>query len=158
MRHSAATTRDPHHGLLRPVLELAAETARAAVPRTGQHALHSAPFALVAGVVGPTAQAVAEATLAKSLGYDAGLVSLAALRGATTADLIAHCTAVGDVLPIMGFYLQPAVGGIPLEYEFWRRLFDIRSVVAVKIAPFDRYRTIDVVRALADAGRADVAL
>ena len=150
--------RDPHHGLLRPVLELAAETARAAVPRTGQHAQHSAPFALVAGVVGPTAQAVAEATLAKSLGYDAGLVSLAALRGATTADLIAHCTAVGDVLPIMGFYLQPAVGGIPLEYEFWRRLFDIRSVVAVKIAPFDRYRTIDVVRALADAGRADVAL
>ena len=150
--------RDPQHGLLRPVLELAAETARAAVPRTGQHGQDTAPFALVAGVVGPTAQAVAEATLAKSLGYDAGLLSLAALRGATTADLIAHCTAVAEILPVIGFYLQPAVGGIPLEYEFWRRFFDIRTVVAVKIAPFDRYRTIDVVRALADAGRPDIAL
>ena len=149
--------RDPQHGLLRPVLELAAETARGAVPRTGQHA-QTAPFALVAGVVGPTAQAVAEATLAKSLGYDAGLLSLAALRGATTADLIAHCRAVADVLPVIGFYLQPAVGGIPLEYDFWRRFFDIPAVVAVKIAPFDRYRTIDVIRALADAGRSDVAL
>jgi dihydrodipicolinate synthase/N-acetylneuraminate lyase len=150
--------RDPQHGLLRPVLELAAETARAAVPRPSHSQRGAAPFALVAGVCGRTAQAVAEASLAASLGYHAGLVSLAALRDASTDDLVAHCRAVADVLPVIGFYLQPAVGGISLDYGFWRRFFDIEHVVAVKIAPFDRYRTIDVIRALAESGRADVAL
>lgn len=150
--------RDPRYGLFEPVLALAAETARAAVPRAGPRPHAAAPFALVAGVCGRTHQAVAEAQLAASLGYDAGLLSLAALRDATMAELITHCQAVSDVLPLIGFYLQPAVGGIPLDYAFWRRFFDIPGVVAVKIAPFDRYRTIDVVRALADAGRGDVAL
>ena len=150
--------REPQHGLLRPVLELAAETARAAVPRPSPSQYGAAPFALVAGVCGRTAQAVAEASLAVSLGYHAGLVSLAALRGASPDDLVAHCRAVADVLPVIGFYLQPAVGGIPLDHAFWRRFFDIPNVVAVKVAPFDRYRTIDVVRALAESGRSDVAL
>ena len=150
--------REPQHGLLRPVLELAAETARASALRPGQHAGSVAPFALVAGICGKTAQAVSEAALASSLGYHAGLVSLAALRGSTTDELVAHCRAVADTIPVIGFYLQPAVGGIPLDHDFWQRFFAIPNVVAVKIAPFDRYRTIDVVRALADSGRTDVAL
>ena len=148
--------RHPVHNLLRPVLELAAETARAALPRLS--ASTTIPFALVAGIVGPAHQAVSEAELARSLGYHAGLLSLAALRGSSTNDLIAHCRVVADVIPLMGFYLQPAVGGIPLEYEFWRKFAEIPNVVAIKIAPFDRYRTIDVVRAVADSGRTDIAL
>jgi dihydrodipicolinate synthase/N-acetylneuraminate lyase len=152
--------RDPAHGLFRPVLELAAETARASLPRLGGSvsAPLTAPFALVAGVVGPTRQAVAEAELARSLGYHAGLLSLAAMRGVPTSELIAHCRAVADVIPLVGFYLQPAVGGIPLDYAFWREFADIPNVVAIKIAPFDRYRTIDVIRAVASSGRADIAL
>ena len=152
--------RDPAHGLFRPVLELAAETVRTSLPRLGGSiaAPLTAPFALVAGVVGPTRQAVAEAELARSLGYHAGLLSLAALRGASSAELVAHCRAVADVIPVVGFYLQPAVGGIPLDYAFWRQFAEIPNVIAIKIAPFDRYRTIDVVRAVADAGRADIAL
>jgi dihydrodipicolinate synthase/N-acetylneuraminate lyase len=150
--------REPQHGLLRPVLELAAETARASALRPSQHPGSVAPFALVAGVCGTTAQAVSEAALASSLGYHAGLVSLAALGGAATDAMVAHCRAVADAIPIIGFYLQPAVGGVPLDHDFWQRFFEIPNVVAVKIAPFDRYRTIDVVRALADSGRTDVAL
>jgi dihydrodipicolinate synthase/N-acetylneuraminate lyase len=147
--------RDSKHGLFRPVLELAAETARSARPRVGAM---TAPFALVAGVVGQTAQAVAEAETARSLGYDAGLLSLAAMRGASTDAIIAHCRAVADVIPLIGFYLQAAVGGIALDYDFWRAFAEIPNVIAVKIAPFDRYRTIDVVRAIAAAGRDDIAL
>ena len=152
--------REPAHGLFRPVLELAADTVRSSLPRLGGPgaAPLTMPFALVAGVCGPTRQAVAEAELASSLGYHAGLLSLAALRGAPAASLIAHCRAVADVIPLVGFYLQPAVGGIPLEYEFWRAFAEIPNVVAIKIAPFDRYRTVDVVRAVAEAGRTDIAL
>ena len=151
--------REPKHALLRPVLELAAETARAARPRLGSPVgLITAPFALVAGVCGRTAQAVAEAELAQSLGYDAGLLSLAAMRGSTRDALIAHCRTIADVIPLIGFYLQPAVGGIPLDYRFWREFAEIPAVVAVKIAPFDRYRTLDVIRAIAAAGRDDIAL
>jgi len=151
--------RDAQHGLLRPVLELAAETARASLPRLGAPAVSiTQPFALVTGVCGATNQAVSEAELAKSLGYDAGLISLAAMRGRANRDLIAHCRAVADVIPLVGFYLQPAVGGIPLDYAFWRELAEIPNVVAVKIAPFDRYRTIDVVRAIGASGRDDIAL
>src|SRR5687767_7276989 len=157
--------REPAHGLFRPVLELAAETARASLPRLGAvpgalpASAFTAPFALIAGVCGGTRQAVAEAELARSLGYHAGLLSLAAMRGASGEDLVAHCGAVADVIPLVGFYLQPAVGGRPLSYAFWRSFAEIPNVVAIKIAPFDRYRTIDVVRAVADAGRAgDIAL
>lgn len=144
--------REPGHGLLRPVLELASTTiqsVRAARPR---------PFVMIAGICGLTEQAVAEAELALTYHYDAGLVSLAAFPGATADELLAHCRAVADVIPIVGFYLQPAVGGRVLDYAFWRALADIPNLWAVKIAPFDRYRTIDVVRAIAEAGRDDVAL
>ena len=144
--------RETNHGLLRPVLELAAATARAELAR------HSRPFVMVAGLCGATSQAVGEAEMALSYGYDVGLLSLGALRDASIAQLLAHCRAVADVIPLFGFYLQPAVGGRVLDYAFWRELATIPNVWAVKIAPFDRYRTIDVVRAFGEAGRDDVAL
>ncbi|MDB4880659.1 MAG: dihydrodipicolinate synthetase [Gemmatimonadetes bacterium] len=144
--------RDPRHGLYRPVLELAAETARASL------ASGPRPFALVAGAVGETRQAVAEAELAATLGYDIVLLGLGALRDADEAALIRHCRAVAEVLPLFGFYLQPAVGGRVLSYAFWREFAAIPRALAIKIAPFDRYRTLDVVRAVADAGRDDLAL
>jgi dihydrodipicolinate synthase/N-acetylneuraminate lyase len=148
--------RDPQHALLQPVLELAAETARAATPKLGSALV--APFVLVAGVVGDTRQAVAEAELARSLGYHVALLSLAAMRDASPERILAHSREVADVIPLMGFYLQPAVGGIALDYAFWRTFAEIPNVVAIKIAPFDRYRTIDVVRGVADARRDDIAL
>lgn len=131
------------HGLLRPVLQLAQETA------TSTNAL------LIAGAIGPTRQAVAEAELAASLGYHAVLLSLAALRDASIDELIAHTRAVAAVLPVFGFYLQPAVGGRLLPYAFWRRFAEIEQVKAIKIAPFNRYQTLDVIRAVEDAGRKD---
>jgi dihydrodipicolinate synthase/N-acetylneuraminate lyase len=142
--------REPRHNLLQPVLELAASTARSW--RGGDR------MALIAGIVGDTRQALAEAELARSLGYHAGLVSLGALRDATEAQLVRHCRRVADILPVVGFYLQPAVGGRSLGYGFWRRLVDIPDVVAIKIAPFNRYATLDVVRAVAESGRRDIAL
>jgi dihydrodipicolinate synthase/N-acetylneuraminate lyase len=144
--------RRPEHGLYRPVLELAAETARAWRDPS------RAPIALVAGAIGDTAQAVAEAEVAASLGYDLVLLSLGALRDASDKALIAHCRAVAEVLPLFGFYLQPAVGGRVLGYGFWRAFAEIERAWAIKIAPFDRYRTLDVVRAVADSGRTDLAL
>jgi dihydrodipicolinate synthase/N-acetylneuraminate lyase len=113
---------------------------------------------MIAGACGPTAQAVDEAQLAVSLGYDAVLLSLAALRDQPNAALIDHCRHVASVIPVVGFYLQPAVGGRVLDAEFWRRFLEIDGVIAIKVAPFDRYRTLDVVNALAASGRDDVAL
>ena len=144
--------RETHHGLYRPVLELAAETARERLER------HPRPLVLVAGVVGSTTQAVNEAETALACGYHAGLLSLGALRDASTDELLAHCRAVADVIPLFGFYLQPAVGGRVLDYGFWREFAEIPNVWAIKIAPFDRYRTMDVVRAVAESGRSDIAL
>ena len=144
--------RRPGYGLYRPVLELAAETTRS------WHGGAHRSAALVAGAIGDTMQAVAEAETAASLGYDLVLLGLGALREASDAELIAHCRAVADVLPVFGFYLQPAVGGRVLGYRFWRAFAEIERVWAVKIAPFDRYRTLDVVRAVADSGRTDLAL
>ena len=138
--------------LYRPVLELAAETARAALADAPR------PLALVAGVVGDTRAAVHESETAAALGYHAVLLSLGGMGDATDAQLIRHCRAVAEVLPLVGFYLQPAVGGRELGYAFWRELAEIPALVAIKIAPFDRYRTLDVVRAVAAAGRDDVAL
>lgn len=113
----------------------------------------------IAGICGPTEQAMREAELAGKLGYHAGLLSLAALAKAGDAELLAHAREVSRALPIIGFYLQPSVGGRVLGYDFWRRFMDIENVVAVKIAPFHRYRTIDVVRALAASGRgAEISL
>jgi dihydrodipicolinate synthase/N-acetylneuraminate lyase len=144
--------RETQHGLYRPVLELAAETARASLRQRPR------PFVLVAGVSGPTAQAVGEAEMALSYGCDCALLSLGALARASTDDLLAHCRAIADVIPLFGFYLQPAVGGRVLPYAFWRELAEVPNLWAVKIAPFDRYKTIDVVRAIGEAGRDDVAL
>jgi dihydrodipicolinate synthase/N-acetylneuraminate lyase len=147
--------RDRAVGLLKPVLELAAETARTWKPRASAG---RRSFALVAGIRGDTKAAVGEASLAVSLGYHAGLVSLAELSDASDERLVAHCRAVAEVMPIFGFYLQPAVGGRPLGYSFWRELAEIKNLIAIKIAPFNRYATFDVVRAVADAERDDVAL
>ena len=123
-------------GLYDQVLRLAAETA---ATRT------KPPLVLIAGLVGRTDQARREAAIAVDLGYHAGLLSLAAMKGASEDELIAHCRAVAGVMPLVGFYLQTAVGGIPLSAKFWRRFAEIEQVVAIKIAPFDRYRTLDVV-------------
>jgi dihydrodipicolinate synthase/N-acetylneuraminate lyase len=144
--------REPRHGMYRPVLALAAETARASLAKNPR------PFVMVAGLVGKTDQAVAEAEIAKALGYDTGLLSLAALPDATDAALIKHCRSVAEVMPLFGFYLQPAVGGRVLSYEFWREFAEIENVWAVKIAPFDRYRTLDAIRGIAESGRDDIAL
>src|SRR6476659_7669555 len=144
--------RDPRHGLYRPVLELAAETAQSA--RAGR----DTPFALVAGAIGDTSQAVHEAEVAAALGYDVVLLGLGAMASASDAELIRHCRTVAEVLPLFGFYLQPAVGGRVLPYSFWRAFAEIPNAWAIKIAPFNRYRTLDVVRAVTDSGRDDLVL
>ena len=134
-------------GLYEPVLKLAIETAREWVPLGGAR-----PLFMVAGLAGRTAQARREAELARGLGYHAGLLSLAAMKGAGVDELIEHCSAVSDVMPLVGFYLQPAVGGLHLGVDFWRRFAALDNVVAVKMAPFNRYRTLDVVRGVVEAG------
>jgi dihydrodipicolinate synthase/N-acetylneuraminate lyase len=143
--------REPNVGLLRPVLELAIDEARANV-ESGRL------FAMIAGVCGRTAHACGEAELAAALGYDAGLLSLGGLGDASDEQLLAHCRTVAEIIPLFGFYLQPAVGGRVLSYRFWREFAEIPNVWAIKIAPFNRYQTIDVVRAVVEAGRDDVAL
>jgi dihydrodipicolinate synthase/N-acetylneuraminate lyase len=143
--------RDSGVGLLRPVLELAIDEARA-------NAETDRTFAMIAGVCGPTAQASGEAELAAALGYDAGLLSLGGLGSASDDELLAHCRTIAEVIPLFGFYLQPAVGGRVLSYRFWREFAEIPNVWAIKIAPFNRYQTIDVVRAVVEAGRGDIAL
>ncbi len=140
--------RDPQIGLFKPVLELAKEE----MDRSGK------PLVRIGGICGVTPQAVAEASLLHGLGYHAGLLSLGALRTSTEDELISHCRAVAEVLPVVGFYLQPSVGGRVLPYSFWRRFAEIENVVAIKMAPFNRYQTLDVVRAVMEAGRDDIAL
>ncbi|MFG3700528.1 dihydrodipicolinate synthase family protein [Micromonospora sp. NPDC047620] len=138
-------------GLLEPVLRIAVETVREA-PR-------DRPVVLVAGVSGTTDQAVAEAKLAADLGYHLAMVILRGLAELTDDELIAHIAAVGEVLPVFGFYLQPAVGGRTLGFDFWARLAELPCLAAIKIAPFDRYRTLDVVRAVCESSRAaEIAL
>lgn len=133
-------------GLYKPVLELAV---RECAPDTIR----------VAGVCGRTEQALREAETAVSLGYHAGLLSLSAFREASDDELIAHAAAVGNVIPLFGFYLQPAVGGRLLSVDFWRRFCELKSVVAIKMAPFNRYQTLDVLRGVLQSGRAhEIAL
>jgi dihydrodipicolinate synthase/N-acetylneuraminate lyase len=140
-------------GLFEPVLELAAT--EAARPRPDG----ARPPVMIAGAIGPSAQAVAEAEIARRRGYDAVLLSLGAQRDASVPVLVAHCRRVAEVMPLVGFYLQLAVGGRRLPPEFWRGFLEIDAVVAIKVAPFDRYQTLDVLRALAESGRAhEVAL
>lgn len=139
--------REPKIGMFEPVLQLAMETARSFEAESGKRIVK------IAGVCGATAQAAGEAILARDIGYDAGLLSLAALRDATNNELIEHCRRVAEIIPIFGFYLQPAVGGRLLDFSFWREFLEIENVVAIKVAPFNRYQTLDVARALADSGR-----
>jgi dihydrodipicolinate synthase/N-acetylneuraminate lyase len=141
---------DPKMGLYRPVLQLAIETAGQSV-RSGDV---EAPI-MIAGLVGDTPQAVREAKLAVELGYHLGLLSLTALRGRPVDDLIDHARQVADVIPIMGFYLQSAISRMVLPGEFWSRLVEIPNVRAIKIAPFNRYQTLDVLDAVARSGRRD---
>ena len=140
--------RDPKIGLFQPVLELAAEE----MNRSQE------PLVRIGGICGPTHQAAREAELLVSLGYHAGLLSLAALASSDTDSLIEHCQTLAEIIPVVGFYLQPSVGGHILPYSFWRRFAEIERVVAIKIAPFNRYQTLDVVRAVSEAGREDIAL
>ena len=129
-------------GLYEPVLRIAAEAA----------AEREVPPLLVAGAIGRTEQAVAEARIARGLGYHAVLLSLAAWKDAGEDEIVAHCEAVATEMPLFGFYLQPAVGGVPLPASFWRRFAAIPNVVAIKIAPFNRYATLDVLRGVLEAG------
>jgi dihydrodipicolinate synthase/N-acetylneuraminate lyase len=140
--------RDPRIGLLEPVLTIAAEE------------MNKSPREVVriGGVCGETTQAISEAEQLKDLGYHACLLSLSASPNASTAELIEHARSVGEIIPLVGFYLQPAVGGRVLSYSFWRKFAELESVVAIKIAPFNRYQTLDVMRAVADSGRDDIAL
>ena len=145
--------REPQHGLFKPVLQLASDTIAACDQAANQKTVR------IAGVCGRTAPAVAEAQFAREAGFHAGLLALAALREAGDEALIEHCRTVAREIPLIGFYLQPAAGGRVLSFNFWRRFAEIPNVVAIKIAPFNRYQTLDVVRAVAEAGRAgDIAL
>ncbi len=145
--------RDPDVGLYEPVLALVADTLNEQQDGGGL------PTIRVAGLVGPTKQAVTEARVAADLGYHLGLLSYNGIRDCSLAQLVDHARAVAEAIPLMGFYLQPAVGGIPLSYEFWREFCEIENVSAIKVAPFDRYRTLDVLRAVRDSGRAgEIAL
>jgi dihydrodipicolinate synthase/N-acetylneuraminate lyase len=133
-------------GLYQPVLELAAETAADWARR---------PLVLIAGAAGRTSQAVDEARTARAIGYHAVLLSLAAMRGASEDELIAHCRAVAEEMPLVGFYLQSAVGGLALSRPFWSRFAGIENVVAIKVAPFNRYATLDVMFGIIEAGAED---
>ncbi len=144
--------RHKKHGLLEPVLALAAEELDRADARRGE------PMIRVAGVYGPTLAAVYEARVARDLGYHAALLSMSALIAADVDHMVAHCREIAAILPVFGFYLQESVGGRPLPYRFWRRWAELEGVVAVKIAPFNRYKTLDVIRAVAESGRDDIAL
>ncbi|HLK58780.1 MAG TPA: dihydrodipicolinate synthase family protein [Chthonomonadaceae bacterium] len=140
--------------LYMPVLELASLTADEALAQAPR------PFVKIAGICGQTDQAIREAITARALGYDVGLVSLSEWEcEALPDDLVNHCKRISKVIPIMGFYLQAAVGGCNLPYRFWRRLTEeVEDLVAIKIAPFNRYQTLDVVRAVLESGRTDIAL
>lgn len=133
-------------GLYEPVLRLAMVEANDWVSHT--------PF-MIAGVMGKTDQATAEAKTARGLGYHAALLGLGALGNASEDELVDHCSALAKIMPIVGFYLQTAVGGRNLSYAFWRRFAQIENVVGIKIAPFDRYKTLDVARAVAAANAQD---
>ena len=134
-------------GLYEPVLKLAADTARDWAA--------GKPLVLVAGLSGRTAQAKKEAETALGLGYHAAMLSLAPMKGASIDELVEHSAAVAGVMPLVGFYLQTAVGGIPLPMEFWKRFAEIPNVVAIKMAPFNRYRTLDVIRGVVAARAED---
>jgi len=144
--------RNPEVALLSPLLGLVRDVVVESRQPGGER------VALIAGICGRTEQALSEARLAVEKGYDAGLLSLSAFRSDPHSVLLEHCRAVASEIPVVGFYLQPAAGGRLLDYRFWRQFAEIPNVVAIKIAPFNRYQTLDVIRAVAEAGRDDIAL
>ena len=139
--------RNPGIELLEPVLQLAAEE----VDSAGL----SRPFLKIAGVCGPTTQAVSEAKLAVKHGYDLGLVSMAALGDYSEDEVIEHIRTISDIIPVFGFYLQAAIGGRIFSYDFWLKFANIPNVLAIKVAAFNRYQTLDVVRAVCNSSRPD---
>lgn len=141
---------NPQVGLFKPVLELTAETAREHTRKSGRN-----PPIMIAGIVGGTSQAVMEAQIAKDLGYHIGLLSMTGMADKSIDEMIDHARQVSQVLPIMGFYLQQAVSGMVLPQEFWHKLVNIGELAAIKIAAFDRYRTLDVLEAVAASGRSN---
>jgi hypothetical protein len=146
VHNSQFAIHNPRVGLYKPVLELASETAR--------NTQRAEPV-MIAGIVGKTRQAVKEAKLARDLGYHLGLLSLTALRGKSVNELIDHARHVAKVIPIMGFYLQETISRMALGAEFWRKFAKIPEVLAIKIAPFNRYQTLVLLEAVARSGRAD---
>jgi len=141
--------RKPEFGLFKPVLELAKEETDRFTQKSGDSIVK------ISGIVGETDQAVSEARTATDLGYDASLLSLAALPNASNQELLNHCRTVAEVIPLIGFYLQPSVGGRMLDFNFWREFSNIENVVAIKIAPFNRYYTIDVIRGVLESDRSE---
>jgi Dihydrodipicolinate synthetase family len=144
--------RDPAVGLFEPILRLAADEMDSLDQGRDE------PLIRIGGICGKTDQATAEAKLLADLGYHAGLLSLAAYAKADDQTLLEHCEAVASIVPIIGFYLQPSIGGRVLSYSFWRQFIEIKNVTAIKVAPFNRYQTLDVVRAVAESGREDIAI
>ncbi len=141
--------RKPEVGLYEPLLELAIE-------EIGRYEKNNHRSILkVGGVIGDTQQAVAETRLVAEKGYDIVLLSLAALKEASNYRLIEHSRTIASILPVMGFYLQPAVGGRNLDVDFWREFSGIENVVAIKIAPFNRYQSLDVIRGVIESGRSE---
>ncbi|HYH57278.1 MAG TPA: dihydrodipicolinate synthase family protein, partial [Anseongella sp.] len=139
--------RKPAHSLLEPVLRLASEEIEQAAP--------DRPFIKVAGICGPPAQALKEADLALEYGFHLGLVSMAGLNTYTEEAILQHVTAISERIPVFGFYLQPAVGGRLFSHEFWWEFAEIPGVHAIKTAAFNRYYTLDVVRAVCCSPRKD---
>ena len=139
----------PEINLYEPVLRIAREEFDDFAANTKK------PVIRIAGIIGQTEQATREASLALSQGYHAGLLSLAAFPEASNQTILEHCSRIADIIPIVGFYLQPAVGGRILDVDFWREFAQIENVIAIKIAPFNRYQTLDVVRGVIESGRAD---
>ncbi len=143
----------PEINLYEPVLGIAREEFDRFEAQTGKAAIR------IAGVIGQTGQASKEARLALSHGYHAALLSLAAFPDASNETILEHCRAIADLIPLIGFYLQPAVGGRVLDVNFWREFAKIENVIAIKMAPFNRYQTLDVVRGVIESGRSeDIAL
>lgn len=139
--------RDPEHNLFEPVLRMCAEELeKANIDR---------PFIKVAGICGPTEQAVSETKLAQSLGYDAALLSMGGLQGWSEENILERTKRIAEIMPVIGFYLQPSVGGRIFSFDFWQKFAEIPNIVAIKMAPFNRYQTIDVVRAVCYSSRRD---
>ncbi len=137
--------RDKEHHLFETVLRMAAEERdKAVIDR---------PFMMVAGICGPVEQAIAETDIALKYGYDAALLSMGGLTGLSEAEILERTRAVAAKIPVIGFYLQPSVGGRIFTYDFWYQFAEIENVVAIKMAPFNRYQTIDVVRAVCNSSR-----